>query len=222
VHHVDLDLDASTALRFHFGELALSVPWRAAQIIVIGVTTDALTLWQNALLISILFHHSNVKLPIDIERAIGYVFVTPRMHGIHHSMVPDETNSNWSSGFTLWDSIHGMLQLNAQRCLRDVRRVTARIHWLQYREDVSHLIELFYSEHCFSCPETRSVIHRLASQRSDIVIVEHNVDDDLRLATQYHLIATPALVIDRGKVLYGIPRLETLADRIDASAPALE
>jgi sterol desaturase/sphingolipid hydroxylase (fatty acid hydroxylase superfamily) len=112
VHHVDLDLDASTALRFHFGELALSVPWRAAQIAAIGVTPDALRLWQNALLVSILFHHSNLRLPIAIERAIAWLVVTPRMHGIHHSVVPEETNSNWSSGLTLWDRLHGTLRLN--------------------------------------------------------------------------------------------------------------
>lgn len=112
VHHVDLDLDASTALRFHFGELAVSIPWRAAQIAAIGVSPGALTLWQNALLVSILFHHSNVQLPLDIERALSRVFVTPRMHGIHHSMIPAETNSNWSSGLTVWDWLHGTLRLN--------------------------------------------------------------------------------------------------------------
>ena len=112
VHHADLDLDASTALRFHFGELAASVPWRAAQIVAIGVPPYALTLWQNLLLVSILFHHSNVELPLRVERAIGCVFVTPRMHGIHHSIVPEETNSNWSSGLTWWDWLHGTLRLN--------------------------------------------------------------------------------------------------------------
>jgi sterol desaturase/sphingolipid hydroxylase (fatty acid hydroxylase superfamily) len=112
VHHVDLDLDASTALRFHFGELAVSIPWRAAQIVAIGVTPDALILWQNALLVSILFHHSNVELPLGLERAVSRVFVTPRLHGIHHSIVPDETNSNWSSGLTVWDWLHGTLRLN--------------------------------------------------------------------------------------------------------------
>jgi sterol desaturase/sphingolipid hydroxylase (fatty acid hydroxylase superfamily) len=112
VHHVDLDLDASTALRFHAGELAMSVPWRAAQILVIGVAPGPLVLWQNALLVSILFHHSNVELPLGLERAIACVFVTPRMHGIHHSVVPDETNSNWSSGLTVWDWLHGTLRLN--------------------------------------------------------------------------------------------------------------
>jgi sterol desaturase/sphingolipid hydroxylase (fatty acid hydroxylase superfamily) len=67
VHHVDRDLDASTALRFHAGELALSIPWRAMQIAAIGVPPDALRLWQNIVLLSILFHHSNVELPITVS-----------------------------------------------------------------------------------------------------------------------------------------------------------
>lgn len=112
VHHVDLDLDASTALRFHFGELMISLPWRAAQVILIGVAPTSFLVWQSFVFISILFHHSNVALPIKLERWIVRFFVTPRMHGIHHSIVYEETNSNWSSGLTLWDWLHGTLRLN--------------------------------------------------------------------------------------------------------------
>src|SRR5258705_1435623 len=112
VHHADLHLDASTALRFHFGELALSAPWRAGQIVVIGVSPLAFSIWQKLLLISILFHHSNVLLPIETERRLNRLIVTPRMHGIHHSIVRDETNSNWSSGLTVWDQLHKTLRLN--------------------------------------------------------------------------------------------------------------
>ncbi len=112
VHHVDRDLDASTALRFHAGELALSIPWRAMQIAAIGVPPDALRIWQNVLLLSILFHHSNVELPIDVERLVARVIVTPRIHGIHHSIVPEEAGSNWSSGLTVWDYLHRTLRLD--------------------------------------------------------------------------------------------------------------
>ncbi len=112
VHHVDLDLDASTALRFHFAELVLSVPWRAGQILLIGVSPLALSAWQTFLLLSIMFHHSNVELPVGLERRLNRLFVTPRMHGIHHSMVKEETNSNWSSGLTVWDRLHGTLRLD--------------------------------------------------------------------------------------------------------------
>ncbi|MFL6209876.1 MAG: sterol desaturase family protein [Pyrinomonadaceae bacterium] len=112
VHHADLELDASTALRFHFGELALSIPWRAAQVVLIGVTPQTLSIWQTLLLISISFHHSNLRLPIKLERRLHRLVVTPRMHGIHHSLVKAETNSNWSSGLTIWDWLHGTLRLD--------------------------------------------------------------------------------------------------------------
>lgn len=111
-HHVDLELDASTALRFHFGELALSVPWRAAQVGLLGVSPLALSVWQKLLLLSVVFHHSNVRLPIRFERRLNRFIVTPRMHGIHHSIVRAETDSNWSSGLTCWDWLHGTLRLN--------------------------------------------------------------------------------------------------------------
>jgi sterol desaturase/sphingolipid hydroxylase (fatty acid hydroxylase superfamily) len=112
VHHVDLDLDTSTALRFHAGELIISVVWRAGQILLFGLSRSTLSAWQTAVLLSVLFHHSNVRIPIGMERWLNRVIVTPRMHGIHHSIVPDETGSNWSSGLTLWDALHGTLRLN--------------------------------------------------------------------------------------------------------------
>jgi sterol desaturase/sphingolipid hydroxylase (fatty acid hydroxylase superfamily) len=111
-HHVDLDLDASTALRFHAGELAIATVWRVAQVTAIGVTPFSLSVWQTFLMLSILFHHSNVRLPIEVEQKLNRLLVTPRMHGIHHSIVEEETNSNWSSGLTVWDWVHGTLRLN--------------------------------------------------------------------------------------------------------------
>ena len=112
VHHVDLDLDSSTALRFHFGEMMLSVPYRLAQVVVIGADPAAVALWQVLLVASILFHHSNLRLPAGLERVLVRLVVTPRMHGIHHSDYENETNSNWSSLLSAWDWIHGTLVLS--------------------------------------------------------------------------------------------------------------
>jgi sterol desaturase/sphingolipid hydroxylase (fatty acid hydroxylase superfamily) len=112
VHHVDLDLDASTALRFHFGELAVSVPYRAAQVALIGVDAEALSWWQMFLSLSILFHHSNSRLPLRLESALSWFLVTPRMHGIHHSNEPEEANTNWSSGLACWDRVHRTFRLD--------------------------------------------------------------------------------------------------------------
>jgi sterol desaturase/sphingolipid hydroxylase (fatty acid hydroxylase superfamily) len=112
VHHIDRDLDTTTALRFHFGELALSIPVRAAQMILIGVDTHTLWLWQTILFASILFHHANVRLPLRVERLLVRLIVTPRMHGIHHSDCLNETNTNWSSLLSWWDYLHGTILLN--------------------------------------------------------------------------------------------------------------
>ena len=115
VHHVDRDLDASTAVRFHFGELALSVPWRAAQVVIIGVSPRDLRRWQQAVLVSILFHHSNLRLPEPIERLIALFVVTPRLHGIHHSDEEGVRNCNWSSGLSIWDRLHGTFRSDVRQ-----------------------------------------------------------------------------------------------------------
>lgn len=120
VHHADLDMDASTALRFHFAEMAVSVPYRAAQVALIGVAPRPLSIWQTFLFVSILFHHSELRLPLWLERRLVSLVVTPRMHGIHHSVVEEEVDSNWSSGFTLWDRLHGTLRLDVPQDAIDI------------------------------------------------------------------------------------------------------
>ncbi|MGC2658882.1 MAG: sterol desaturase family protein [Bryobacteraceae bacterium] len=107
VHHIDLDMDASTALRFHFGEMVLSVPWRLMQIVAVGASPLAVSIWQTLLFVSILFHHSNVQLPIKIERWLSFLIMTPRLHSTHHEANRNHSHSNWSSGLALWDLLHG-------------------------------------------------------------------------------------------------------------------
>jgi sterol desaturase/sphingolipid hydroxylase (fatty acid hydroxylase superfamily) len=111
-HHVDRDLDASTGLRFHFGELALSAGFRAGQLAVLGVGRGAFLGYQVVLLAGVLFHHSNLRLPIRLERGLCRVLVTPRMHGIHHSIVEAEAGGNFGSLFPWWDDLHGTRRLD--------------------------------------------------------------------------------------------------------------
>lgn len=116
-HHTDRDLDVLTAMRFHFGELLYSVLFRSAQILLIGVSWKLLNLWQILLAGSILFHHSNVRLPEKGERVLNFFVMSPRLHGIHHSENEDETNSNWSSGLTVWDRLHGTFREQAPKLI---------------------------------------------------------------------------------------------------------
>jgi sterol desaturase/sphingolipid hydroxylase (fatty acid hydroxylase superfamily) len=112
VHHIDPDLDVSTAFRFHFGEIAFSSGFNLLQVSLIGISAWAFTAYQLAFLAEVLFHHSNWRLPIRLERILSKVIVTPRMHGIHHSQIHRENNSNFGTVFTWWDRLHRTLGLN--------------------------------------------------------------------------------------------------------------
>jgi sterol desaturase/sphingolipid hydroxylase (fatty acid hydroxylase superfamily) len=112
VHHIDPDLDVSTAFRFHFGEVALSAAFRVVQIALIGAPPLAVMIYEFLFQANTLFHHSNVRLPIRVERALNWILVTPRMHGIHHSMVRQENTSNFSVVFSIWDRLRGTATLN--------------------------------------------------------------------------------------------------------------
>lgn len=115
VHHIDLDLDVSTASRFHFGELLASTIFRILEIFIFGIDLPTLILFETAVTAFAQFHHSNVNLPIRLERILNLIFVTPRMHGIHHSIVRDETDSNYGTIFSIWDRIHRTLRLGVSQ-----------------------------------------------------------------------------------------------------------
>ena len=112
VHHVDLDLDASTALRFHAADMLVSTPYRALQVAALGVSPRAFAAWRAFFFVSVLFHHSNLRLPPAWERRLSGVLTTPLMHAIHHTADRGRTDSNWSSGLSLWDRLHGTFRLD--------------------------------------------------------------------------------------------------------------
>jgi sterol desaturase/sphingolipid hydroxylase (fatty acid hydroxylase superfamily) len=97
VHHIDPDLDVSTAFRFHFGELAFSAGFRILQVGLIGISAWTYLIYEFVFQAGALFHHCNMRLPLKVERLLVLLVVTPRMHGIHHSQVKGETNSNYST-----------------------------------------------------------------------------------------------------------------------------
>jgi len=146
VHHLDPDLDVTTAVRFHFGEIVLSTLFRSLQVAVLGINLPGYALYEALLQCANLFHHSNVRLPIGLERALNWVFVTPRMHGIHHSEIEGEANSNYSVVFSFWDRIHRSACLGvpqaaitvgvpAYREAKDNHLLTALLHPFRRQRD---------------------------------------------------------------------------------------
>lgn len=115
VHHTDLDLDVTTAFRFHFGEMLLSVLARSVQVVLAGASPAAALIYEILLEASTQFHHSNLRLPLKLERCLSWFIMTPRAHGIHHSVVARETSSNFSNFLIWWDRLHGTVRLNVRQ-----------------------------------------------------------------------------------------------------------
>jgi sterol desaturase/sphingolipid hydroxylase (fatty acid hydroxylase superfamily) len=112
VHHADPDMDVTTSFRFHWGEVLYSTVFRLVQVSLIGVAPLTYLVYEVAFNGATMFHHSNLRLPVAWERRLNRVFVTPRMHGVHHSAVGPETNSNYSVIFSWWDLLNRSLTLN--------------------------------------------------------------------------------------------------------------
>jgi len=111
VHHSDSEMDATTATRFHTGEILISSALRLAVIPLLGITTGQLLVYEMLLLPVILFHHSNVRFPERMDRCLRLVIVTPAIHRVHHSRLRPETDSNYASVFSFWDRIASTFRL---------------------------------------------------------------------------------------------------------------
>jgi len=105
VHHRDEFLDASSAVRFHFGEVALSALARAAIMIPLGLKLESILAFETLVLIAAIFHHSNLRLPPSLEKALSFIVVTPSIHWVHHHAVRADTDSNYSTVLSLWDRL---------------------------------------------------------------------------------------------------------------------
>ena len=105
VHHADRDLDASSGLRFHPVEIAVSMLYKMGIVILLGAPVIAVIIFEILLNACALFNHANVRLPNWLERPLRQVMVTPKLHRIHHSVIERETNTNYGFSVIWWDKI---------------------------------------------------------------------------------------------------------------------
>jgi sterol desaturase/sphingolipid hydroxylase (fatty acid hydroxylase superfamily) len=105
VHHLDETLDISSGVRFHFGEVILSALIRSIIIITFNISLINLLLIEAIILLSSIFHHSNINLPSKLEKILSSFVVTPSIHWVHHHKRQSETDANYSTIFSWWDKI---------------------------------------------------------------------------------------------------------------------
>ena len=105
MHHCDPGFDVTTALRFHPLEILISMVWKALIILALGPPAIAVLVFEIVLNGTAMFNHSNVKLPLPVDRVLRLVLVTPDMHRVHHSSDHRETDTNYGFNFPFWDRI---------------------------------------------------------------------------------------------------------------------
>lgn len=115
VHHTDLNMDVSTATRFHLGELCISALIKIGLIYFIGADVLTVVVFESALVLSAQFQHSSLRIGPGLERVWQALFVPPSMHRIHHSVKIKERDTNYGTIFSLWDRILGTLLLDVDQ-----------------------------------------------------------------------------------------------------------
>lgn len=105
IHHLDQFLDATSALRFHFGEVLLSAAFRVLVIIALDLPFISIVVFETVLLAAAIFHHSNLRLPRGFEQWLSWIIVTPAIHWVHHHDRRQDTDANYASVLSLWDAV---------------------------------------------------------------------------------------------------------------------
>ena len=109
VHHTDLDLDVSSASRFHLGEVLVSAVAKLGLVAVLGISFQGLIAFEILLLVAAQFQHANIRLPQPVERVLWWTFVPPAMHRVHHSPERAQTDSNFGTLVVAWDRLFATL-----------------------------------------------------------------------------------------------------------------
>ena len=107
MHHADLDIDVTTGVRFHPVEILLSMVIKLGAVVVLGAPALGVMIFEVLLNATSMFNHSNVRLPVGVDRWLRRILVTPDMHRVHHSIVTRETNSNFGFNLPWWDWLFG-------------------------------------------------------------------------------------------------------------------
>lgn len=107
MHHSDVDFDVTTAIRFHPIEILLSMVWKIIIVVALGAPAVSVLIFEIVLNGGAMFNHSNLKLPLWLDRALRTVIVTPDMHRVHHSILHHETDSNYGFNLAIWDRMFG-------------------------------------------------------------------------------------------------------------------
>jgi len=106
-HHLDMELDVTTASRFHVGELLITNSFKGALIFLWGPSLLGIAVFETFLTAASQFHHGNVGIPFGSQDRLERFIVTPKMHRCHHVYEGRCRISNYATIFSPWDKLFG-------------------------------------------------------------------------------------------------------------------
>jgi sterol desaturase/sphingolipid hydroxylase (fatty acid hydroxylase superfamily) len=107
MHHTDRDYDVTTGNRFHPLSIVISNLIKTALILLTGPSALAVIVAEILLNACSMFNHSNLRIPLIVDRFLRLIMVTPDMHRVHHSTDHHEHNCNFGFNFPWWDRLFG-------------------------------------------------------------------------------------------------------------------
>ena len=79
--------------------------FRAVITIIFDISWASIICFEILVLFASAFYHSNIRILELLNKIISKFFVAPSIHGVHHHVIDCDTNSNYSTIFSVWDKV---------------------------------------------------------------------------------------------------------------------
>jgi len=107
VHHSDTHVDVTSGTRHHPIDFIFRETFALFGVVIAGLPVAYYLLYRVLTVLFTYFSHANIDLPLWLDKAISYIFISPNTHKFHHHHKMPWTDTNFGNIFSLWDRIFG-------------------------------------------------------------------------------------------------------------------
>ena len=110
IHHSDTMLVATSGTRHHPLDYCTRELFSLLAILLTGAPFAFYMVYRIITIPCTYFTHSNINLPLWLDKALSYIIVTPNLHRFHHHYQLPYTDSNYGNILSIWDRLFGTLR----------------------------------------------------------------------------------------------------------------
>ena len=110
VHHSDTHVDATTGTRLHPLDFITRETFAILAVFILGAPLAFYLFYRIVTVAYTYFNHANLDLPLAVDKAISWVFISPNVHKVHHHFEEPWTDRNYGNIFSNWDRIFGTFE----------------------------------------------------------------------------------------------------------------